>query len=63
MVLFYHLSYMLGQDAQRAIKINFLLTQWNQQSKYNFFMSEISIGSIWWSNNDVINEYIEQKLT
>ena len=35
---------MLGQDAQRAIKINFLLTQRNQQSKY-FFMSEISIGS------------------
>ena len=62
-MLFYHLLYMLGQDAQRAIKINFLLTQWNQQSKYYFFMSEISIGSIWWSNNDVINEYIEQKLT
>ena len=54
---------MLGQDAHRAIKINFLLTQWNQQSKSYFFMSEISIGSIWWSNNDVIDEYIEQKLT
>ena len=35
---------MLGQDTQRAIKINFLLTQL-KSTKQIFFMSEISIGS------------------
>ena len=57
---------MLGQDAQRAIKINFLLTQWNQRSKYYFLWVKFQLVRrkyVWWSNNAVINEYIEQKLT
>ena len=57
---------MLGQDAQRAIKINFLLTQWNQRSKYYFLWVKFQLVRrkyVLWSNNDVINEYIEQKLT
>ena len=57
---------MLGQDAQRAIKINFLLTQWIKQSKYYFLWVKFQLVRrkyVWWSNNDVINKYIEQELT
>ena len=56
---------MLGQDVQRAIKINFLLTQWNQQSKYFLWVKFQLVRRkyVWWSNNDVINKYIQQELT
>ena len=57
---------MLGQNAQRAIEINFLLTQWTQQSIYYFFWVKFQLVCrkyVWWSNNNVINKYIEQELT